>query len=317
MRDDTLLRLGRELFVAALGLPLDQIESWAVDRLTALLEERSFGAGDVLYRADETADSFYFVQDGEIRMTREGKPPWVVRGRWAVGVLEAVLETPRTHTATAMRDFDAMRVPAGPWVELMEDSFQIARGAVLNAGRATALLEERIPELPIRPSSHRVPARGGPHPPDSPLPLVERLATLVDVRMLGAAGVQSLVDLAAATQESSHEAGATILARGEPRPDVLLVVEGEVLASREEPRVVRHYGPGEVVLGAASFVSTGPAWEARAALPTRVLSFPIEFWFDLMAEHFDLVRSTLAALSARRDALIEHLAGTTHELVLV
>jgi CRP-like cAMP-binding protein len=312
MHELGLQRLGRELFMATLGMPVDQIEPWVLDRLTALLEDIAVTAGDVLYRAEEAADSFFFVQDGEVRMTREGKPPWTIRGRWALGAVEAVLETPRTHTATALRDFQAMRVPSGPWVELLEDSFQLARAAVLNAGRATAALEERIPEMPRRPSPW-VERRGG---LPARLPLVERLALLVDVRMLGAAGVQSLVDLAAATQEGTFEAGAAVLRRGVARTELVVVVEGEVLATRHEPEVVRHYGPGDVVLGVASFGPTASAWEARAVSPTRVLSFPVEVWFDLMAEHFDLVRSTLAALSLRRDTLIEHLARRDGELVL-
>jgi CRP-like cAMP-binding protein len=312
MHDPALQRLGGELFMATLGLPVEQIEPWALDRLTALLEDRAVAAGDVLYKAEEAADSFFFIQDGEVRMTREGKPPWTIRGRWALGALEAVLEMPRTHTATALRDFQAMRVPSAPWIELLEDSFQIARSAVLNAGRATAILEERIPELPRRPAPW-VERRGG---LPVPLPLVERLALMVDVRMLGGAGVQSLVDLAASTEESSYEAGATVLHRGGARTDIFLVVEGEVLAVRQDPEVVRHYGPGDVLLGVASFGPTAPAWEARAVSRTRVLSFSVEFWFDLMGEHFDLVRSTLAALSIRRDTLIEHLAARDGGLVL-
>jgi CRP-like cAMP-binding protein len=313
MDDPGLLRIGRELFMAALGLPIDEVEPWVVDRLTTLLEERPMTAGEVLYRGGEPAEAFYLMLDGEVRITAETRPSWILRGRWAVGVLEAVLETPRTHTATALRDFRAMRVPAGPWAELLEDSFQIARAAVLNAGRAIAHLEERVPELPRR-ASPSWPELGG--APRAPLSLVERLALLVDVRMFGGAGVQSLVDLAATVQESTYEGGAIVLPRGGDRLDLLLVVEGELSAARHEPDVVRHYGPGDIALGAASFGSSAPAWEARAAVPTRILSFPVEFWFDLMAEHFDLVRSTLAALSARRDTLIDYLAVGSEELVL-
>jgi len=92
-------------------------------------------------------------------------------------------------------------------------------------------------------------------------------------------------------------------------------VEGEVLA-RRGPDVLRHYGPGDVVLSASSFAASTPAWDARAIGPTRVMSFPLEFWFDLMAEHFDLVRATIAALWARRNVLIQHLARQTPDVVL-
>ena len=67
-------------------------------------------------------------------------------------------------------------------------------------------------------------------------------------------------------------------------------------------------GPGDIVCGVASFGSSAVPWEARATLPTRVLSFASEQWFDLMEEHFDMVRSTLAAIAERRAILIEFLA---------
>jgi hypothetical protein len=97
---------------------------------------------------------------------------------------------------------------------------------------------------------------------------------------------------------------------------MMLVIDGEVIATRENPDVVRHYGPGDLVCGAAAFGTRAPFWEAKAAVPTRVLSFAIEFWFDLMEEHFDLVRSTFEALMLRRNYLLEHLASGEQELVL-
>jgi hypothetical protein len=57
-------------------------------------------------------------------------------------------------------------------------------------------------------------------------------------------------------------------------------------------------------------------WQAQATAPTRAISFPIEALFDLMEEHFDLVRSTLAALGARRELLLEYLATQSRDLVL-
>jgi CRP-like cAMP-binding protein len=313
MAEPGLGRLGRELFMAALGLPLDVIEPWAVDRMTSLLEEWPVSAGDVLYRAGEPADYFFFMQDGEVRVDPPQGPSWTMRGRWAVGALEAVLDTLRASSATALVDFQAMRVAASGWAELLEDSFQIAQAAVLNAGASNSLLEERIPELPKRPPRPwtHLAAAG-----DAPLTLVERLALMVDVRMFGGAGVQSIVDLAAATREASFSAGDMVLERGRPRSELLVVVAGEIEARRSAPDVVRHNGPGDLVLSSAAYTPTGKSWEARAAVATRVLSFPIEIWFDLMAEHFDLVRSTLAALAARRDALLGVLAGRSDGLVL-
>jgi CRP-like cAMP-binding protein len=311
MDDPALVRLGRELFMAALGLSIDDLDSWVMDRMIALLEEQSVGAGQIIYRAGEPADFLYFVREG--RLSREGAPSWVMQGHWVVGGLEAIAELPHPRTATALVDFSMMRVPVDGWLELLEDSFPAARAAMTNAARAVALLEERIPDLPRldgqAPEAFHVEGA-------APLSLVERLALLVEIRMLRRAGVQTLGDLAGMSRESVFEAGATVLERGVERSELLLVIDGDVIATRENPDVVRHYGPGDLVCGAAAFGTRAPFWEAKAAAPTRVLSFPVDVWFDLMADHFDLVRSTFEALMVRRELLLEHLAAGQEELVL-
>jgi len=313
MDDTGLVRLGRELFLAALGLPIEDVDAWVMDRMIVLLEEQSVRAGEVIYRAGEPADFLYFMREGRLRLSREGSPSWVLQGRWVVGGLEAIADVPHPRTATALSDFSMMRVPVGAWLELLEDSFQAARAGITNTARSVALIEERIPELRWRGR----PAKGAFHVEGiAQLSLVERLALLVETPMLSGAGVQTLADLAGVTRESAFDAGATVLERGLNRSELLLVIDGDVIATRESPDVVRHYGPGDLVCGAAAFGTRAPFWEAKAITPTRVLSFPIEVWFDLMADHFDLVRSTFESLMVRREFLLEHLASSQEELVL-
>ncbi len=310
MLDFTDARLGRELFLASFGVSLSDLEPWVLDRSTSLFVDRWVPTGTVLYREGEPPDDMYFMLDGTVRLSRDAAPPWILKGRWVVGALEGIVATTRTRTATALSEFQVMAVRLRDWAELLEDSFPLARAAVLNSARQTAQLEDRVPVL-ATPSR-----RAKPFPSDGPLGMVERLALLAEVRMLGAAGVQSIVDLAAASREARFEAGATILPRGVDRHDMLLVVSGEVAADRVEPRVERRYGPGDIVCGVASFGAPAPFWEARAVTPTRVISFPIEVWFDLMEEHFDLVRSALAAVGRRREVLLEQMARGQDELVL-
>ena len=313
MDDTGLARIGRELFMIAFGLPMEDIDSWVVDRMLALFEEQSVRAGQVIYRAGEPADFLYFVRDGRLRLSREGSPSWALQGNWVVGSLEGIADIPHPRTATALIDFGMMRVPVGGWLELLEDSFQAARAGLTNAARSVALLEERIPQLPRQearaPGATLVEGT-------APLSLVERLAFLVDLRMLRRAGVQTLGDLAGETRESAFAAGATVLERGVERSELLLVIDGEVMATRVGPDAVRYYGAGDLVCGAAAFGTRAPFWEAKAVTPTRVLSFPLEVWFDLMEGHFDLLRSTFEALLLRREFLLEHLASGPEELVL-
>jgi CRP-like cAMP-binding protein len=303
-------RLGRELFLVTFGVSVNELEPWVIDRMTTLLADRWVGAGTTLYEEGDAPDDLYFMIDGAVRLSRRGSTPWLLRGRWVVGVLEGVAGNARPRTATALSDFQAMQVPIRGWVELLEDSFPLARGAVLNSARAVAELEVKVPHI------ERAPRPARPEPGDAPLQLIDRLALLAEVRMLSGSGVQSLVDLAATSRERRFTAGETILERGVERAEMLLVVSGEVVTDRQDPHVERRYGPGDIVCGVASFGAPAPLWEARALTPTRVIAFPIEAWFDLMEEHFDLVRSALGAVGTRREVLLERMARDHDELVL-
>jgi CRP-like cAMP-binding protein len=311
MHEERLLRIGREIFLAALGLPLDSMDSWVIDRLTSILDEQEVHAGQALFTAGEPVEFLHFMQDGQVRFARDGGPSWTLKGRWLIGGFEALGDRPATYTATAVADFYGMRVSAVAWVEMLEDSFELARSAVVNASRAVMRLEDRVPTgAPVSPDDALLPhmALSG------TLSLVERLALLLEVPMLRVGGVQALADLAAVSQQVSFAAGEIIVERGIEQEHLIRIVDGEVLAEREGPSVVRRQGPGDLVCGTAVLGRVADRWQARSITPTRGISFPIEALFDLMEEHFDLVRSTLAALGARREVLLEHMAAETHDL---
>ena len=312
MRDERLLRTGRELFLAALGLPLGDVDAWVIDRMTSMLEERDFSAGQTLLSAGEPVESILFMQDGDVRCTQSGGLSCTMQGRWVIGGFEVLADRPATYAATALRDFQGMQVPAAAWVELLEDSPRLSRQLTVNASRTVARLEERIPK--DAPSSPVVPAALSPFP--GGLALVERLALLLDVRMLRLAGVQALVDLAAVSRHLSFAEGELIVKRGVESEHLVRVVEGEVSGDCAAPEVVRRFGPGDLVCGAAILGGVAGPWQARAIVPTSGLSFPIEALFDLMEEHFDLVRSTLVALGSRRQVQQAHLAAQWGPLVL-
>ena len=280
--------------------------------MTSSLDESEFRAGDVLYARGEPPEYFYFMHDGAVQLSKPGSAPWTFKGRWFLGSQDAFSETGRTRDAVALTDFTAMRVPIVEWAGLLEDSPALARAAVLNNARSVARLEERVPAgLPRRPSL------GSPRStPPGPLSLVDRLAAFLDVRMLRGAGVQALVDLAAGSEEIAFERDEVLLPRGVERDRLLLLVEGDVLSSRADPGVQRRHGPGDVVAGVASFGAHALPWQSQAASPGRAIAFSIEAWFDLMEEHFDLVRSTIMALVARRELLLDHLAESSGGIVL-
>jgi CRP-like cAMP-binding protein len=312
MPDPLGARISRELFLAGFGVELTAIPPWVVDRMTALLEEHEFRAGDKLFRLGDPPEYLYFMREGSVRLTKPGRAAWTFQGRWLLGIHDAFSDA-RSRDAEALVDFGAMRVPISGWVELLEDSPALARAGVMNSARGLSRLEERSPGGPPRPPRVVSPF---PAPAKGPLTLVDRLAALVDVRMLRGAGVQALVDLAATSEEVHFDQDQIIFPRGVERERIMLLVDGEARSERADPAVERRYAAGDLVGGVNGFGAHALPWEARATSAGRGVAFRIESWFDLMEEHFDLVRSTFAALTARRELVLEHLAEAEGGLVL-
>jgi CRP-like cAMP-binding protein len=295
------------MFFAAFG-PLSDADDWLIERITGALDERRVRAGEPIYREGETPSWVHFMQDGRIRMSREDGPTWTLEGRWVVGGYEAILEVPRATTAVAETDMDLMRIPTSSWLDIFEDSFELTRGNISISAKSLVDLDGRLAASPTA-------AREAPRVRRA-TSLVEKLAFMLDVRMLRGAGVQALADLAGATEEDTFEAGEVVLERGVERDKFVFVVDGQARADRAAPDLVRTYGYGQLVCGPASFGPWSAPWRAVATVPTRTLSLPIETAFDAMEEHFDLARSVMASLAAQRQLVIEQLAREVKGLVL-
>jgi CRP-like cAMP-binding protein len=300
MSDLDRLRASRELFLAAFAGSAESVEGWVLDRLTACLEAEHVTTGQRVFAAGDSPDSFYLMRNGAVRLRQPGRPDRVLRGRCVLGMFDIFLDRPRVATATALSDGQLMKVPTDEWMELLDDSFNLARTALLHLGLEVARLEERLL------------ARGADLPPSPPSPsggwcddasLAGRLSSLMDSPFFRSGGVQALGDLALGSEPcrfGAREAVSDHRTAGR----AILVLEGIVESRRQRPELVRRDGPGELVAGAAAFTELGSAWHSIAAVDTRALSFRIEDWFDLMEEHFSLLRGALVALARRHEALL-------------
>jgi CRP-like cAMP-binding protein len=307
MPEERLRRTSREMFFAAFG-PLSDADDWLVERITGAIDERRVRAGEPIYTEGEAPSWVHFMRDGRIRMSRKDGPSWTLAGRWVVGGYEAVLEVPRATTAVAEADMELMRIPTSSWLDIFEDSFELTRANITLSAKSLADLDSR---LAVSPRTAREEPRVR-----RATSLVEKLAFMLDVRMLRGAGVQALADVAGGTEEDTFEAGEVVLERGADRDRWFFVVDGQVRAERASPDVVRTYGYGQLVCGPASFGPWSAPWRAVATVPTRTLSLPIETAFDAMEEHFDLARSLMGALATLRQLVIEQLAREVKGLVL-
>src|SRR5262249_59733974 len=96
-------------------------------------------------------DTLYFMSRGAVRLAREGSPAWTLDGRWVLGGNDVLLERPRNRTATALTDLELVTIPGGAWLELIEDSFDLARMIVQNTAPRTAGLYARPGDAPSPP----------------------------------------------------------------------------------------------------------------------------------------------------------------------
>jgi CRP-like cAMP-binding protein len=303
MRDPRHERIHRELFLAAFGENVGATEPWVTDRLTSLLEEQVARAGETLFNAGDPPEFYYFLREGRVSLTRRGSAPWTYEGPSVFGMSDALLERPRVRTAVAVTDIEAMKIESDAWLELLEDSFSLARSALLGSVHLVAELEQRLWARGMSAGHPRTP----PYVLGQQLDLIERLAALTEAPLLRVAGVQTLSVLAAASEVVAFDHGDTLFERGEAGERVLLLLEGEVEAVREAPSVVWRGAAGDIVCSVAAFGDPIRAWEAHALTRGRALTFRTADWLDLMEENFDMVRMTLGALSLDREELLERL----------
>jgi CRP-like cAMP-binding protein len=305
--DLSLQRTSRELFLSILTGGAGNLETWVIDRMTSVFEEEDVEAGKRLYAVGELPEHIFFIREGAIRLEREGVAPWLMEGRSVVGAFDAILERPHLRTAVAVTPLRILRLRVDLWLELLEDSFGLARAAIRNSVANVAAMVERFWALQASP---RAPAVVAIPPIEGPLTFVERVGILAGAPLVRMAGIQVLVELAEAFSEVTFEAGETIFERGVSRGQAFLVLTGEAEGSRHDPELRVRFGPGSWVGGLASLGAPILAWEAHAVTRVRTLAVHLEDYLNLMEEHFDLVRAALAELARLREVVLTELERT-------
>ena len=112
--------------------------------------------------------------------------------------------------------------------------------------------------------------------------------------------------LAECLDELRFDAGELVFGAGvEGGGSLYVVAYGEVEASRAgDARFRARFGPGSIVCGTAALADELSSYAARATAKAVVLRLRIEDMFDVMEEHFDIVRGTMALLSGERERLL-------------
>lgn len=300
-------RLVREIFLAGFmsGLPAENV-LWATHRLGRNMADVHLRAGDVLYRQSDPTAAHYFVVYGEMKLTAEGVPPWTLGERSLIGTIDLTLERARSRTATATRATHLLEMPAGDWLDMLEDNFELMLRGVEGIAAGVHELRKGLgrttsAESPgARPFERRL--------PDGPLGLVDRVMLLRGVPLFSGGEVQALLDLAAHAVEIEVDAGGVITPRGEPNDAMFVTISGTVTASTSTTVPAETVGPGRMVFGSCAATSKEIGCEAHATTRSRLLRLVREDYFDAMEEHFGLARSSMKALAAEREILANEVA---------
>ena len=309
MSDDTRsTRIVREIFLAGFmaGLAGESL-AWAASRLAREMDDVRLRAGEVLYRPGEIANEQFLLVEGEMKLEGTGVPAWTLGEQSLIGAIDVTLDRPRTRTATATRDSHLLRVPAGAWLDLLEDSFELQRRGVEGLARGVHALRLELDELGLDEEAPR--ATRSAEAPARRLDLVERIFLLRGVPLFAKGDWQSLVSLAEFAHEVDVADGEALFPSGASNDAMFVIVSGGVTASRDGAERRARFGPGMLVLGSVAVSPEDLRYAVHADTATRALRIGHEDCFDVMEEHFLLARSAMKALAAEREQLMNVRGG--------
>jgi CRP-like cAMP-binding protein len=305
-------RLSRELLFASFARPTTEVDDpRSFERLAASVEAQTVRAGDVLYREGEPAEHVYFMIEGRLRLSAPGLVDWIYEGWWVIGTTDVLARRPRRRTATIETDTRLSRLPSERWFEVMRDRPEVLLDTLVGFARGTAPLYAQL-----APDGGFAPPRAPPAPRFDVASLAGRARLLASTPLLRGAAVQIIVELAALAECRTLAPGEALFAAGAPDRRAFVVAEGAVEARLDEPALRATFGPGAIVGGALCLAAPPPGWAARAAEPSRVLSFSTDDLFDLLDGHHESVRELMATFSLEQERVREELAARTGELVL-
>jgi CRP-like cAMP-binding protein len=295
-------RVFREIFLASFMAGLGDDVPWAASRLARGMEDVRLRTGDVLYRPGELANEQFLLVDGEMKLEAPGFPSWTFGDLSLIGALDVLLDRPRVRTATAIRDTHLLRVPAGDWLDMLEDSFELTRRGVEGLAKGVHALRLELDALGL--DDEAPPSTRSVEAPNRRLDLVERILLLRGVPLFAKGDLQSLVSLGELAHEVDLAKGEALFPSGASNEAMFVIVSGSVTAAREGTERRATFGAGMLVLGSAAVSREDLRYAVHADTATRALRIGHEDCFDVMEEHFRLARSAMKALGAERERLM-------------
>ncbi len=267
-------------------------------RFTDLLDDLEAKPGALVFDVGDAPDRFLFLTEGRVAMERESERPWEFVPVAVVGVIDAILERPRTRNCRALEPSRFLSLRISDWFDMIEDNGQIARAAIRNFA---AQLHARWRQLAPRLERHSELPPGG---ATAPLEAYDKILALRRATFLGSSGMQAIVSLATVAEQLDLKQGEPLFELGARDDSLHVLVRGAIELTA--PGGFRyHHRRGDLVGGAAAFCHALPGYAARATTDVSVLRIAEQDFYDQAEEHARLTRGTLKYLVAELEPLLE------------
>ncbi|HEX2874901.1 MAG TPA: cyclic nucleotide-binding domain-containing protein [Polyangiaceae bacterium] len=267
-------------------------------RFIELLDEITVPPGEMLFNQGDPPDRFLFLIEGRVTMEREASRAWEFVPLAVVGVIDAVLDRPRTRSCRALEPSRFLSLKMTDWFDMLEDNGQVARAAIRNfAMQLHGRWRKLAPRLP----------RASDTPPSLVPPGLETYDKILVLRRaasLRSAGMQAIASLATVAEPVVLKQGETLFEPGAQADNLYFVVRGAIELTADEG--FRYLHPrGDLVGGPAALCHALPEYRARATTDTVLLRVAEQDFYDQAEEHGRLTRGTLKYLVSELEPLLE------------
>jgi CRP-like cAMP-binding protein len=255
----------------------------ALAGIAQLARAQRVAAGVELAREGEPFPFVYFIIEGQLELTREGKRVGLFGDGSGVGVMSALARDEAGFGCRTLRESLLLVLRMADLFEMMEDYFDLMHGALRNVAAEAIHWRRALPD-------------GGfvPHAPiecmecgEAPLGLVQRILHLRRTIGLERSYVDELAELARAARELRVPRGTLLWSVGERADHLLIVISGNVTGLTPEGATFQ-FGPGDIV-GNLDTISGAPRWfDARVDSDMVALTIDSEAIVDVWEDHPEL-----------------------------
>jgi len=273
-------------------------------RFVELLEEVSVAAGQLLFDVGDAPDRFMFLIEGRVAMEREDARSWEFAPLAVVGIIDAMLERPRTRNGRALEPSKLLSLRLTDWFDMLEDNGQVARAAIRNFATQ---LHGRWQKLAPRLTRNSEPP---PAATSASLETYDKILVLRRSPPLRSAGMQAIASLATVAEPLSLKQGEVLFDVGVHDESLYFVVRGTLELTGPSGFRFLHQR-AELVGGPAALCHALPSYSARATSDAVVLRIAEQDFYDQAEEHGRLTRGTLKYLVSELEPLLQLDEATT------